>query len=146
MLEKRRQPQDDMISFLTQVEYEALGRKLTDLEINGIVYAMVIGGLETTQYALEEQAQLLCEQPGVFAQLKGDRDKMRAVHRRGHAAALADPGAVHPHHEPGRSIPGCARSGGFAAASALGGGQHRRGRIRVPATNCSSSARLPVAT
>ena len=52
--QKRRHPEEDMISFLTQVEYEALGRKLTDMEINGVVYAMVIGGLETTQYALEE--------------------------------------------------------------------------------------------
>ena len=43
---KRRDPQNDMISFLTQVTYEALDRKLTDLEINGVVYAMVIGGLE----------------------------------------------------------------------------------------------------
>lgn len=75
--EKRRQPQDDMISYLTQVTYEALGRKLTDMEINGVVYAMVIGGLETTQYALEEQAQLLCEQPDVFEALKHDPGKLR---------------------------------------------------------------------
>ena len=39
----------------------AQSAKLKDLEINGIVYAMVIGGLETTQYALAEQAQLLIE-------------------------------------------------------------------------------------
>ena len=77
VLEKRRNPGDDMISFLTQVEYEALGRKLTDIEINGVVYAMVLGGLETTQYALEEQAQLLCEQPEVFARLKSDRSQIR---------------------------------------------------------------------
>ena len=75
--EKRKHPQDDMISFLTQVTYKALDRKLTDMEINGVVYAMVIGGLETTQYALEEQAQLLCEQPDVFAALKADRGKLR---------------------------------------------------------------------
>jgi cytochrome P450 len=74
---KRRQPKDDMISFLTQTTYAALGRKLTDLEINGIVYAMIIGGLETTQYALEEQAQLLCERPGVFDAVKNDREKVR---------------------------------------------------------------------
>jgi cytochrome P450 len=43
--EKRAAPKDDMVSFLTQVEYAALGRKLTDDEINGVVYAMVIGGL-----------------------------------------------------------------------------------------------------
>jgi len=77
VLEKRRNPADDMITFLTQVEYEALGRKLTDIEINGIVYAMVLGGLETTQYALEEQAQLLCENPETFARLKADRSLIR---------------------------------------------------------------------
>ncbi len=74
---KRAEPKDDMISFLTQVEYEALGRKLTDLEVNGVVYAMIIGGLETTQYALEEQAQLLCEHPEVFVALRADRSKLR---------------------------------------------------------------------
>ncbi len=75
--EKRAAPQDDMISFLTQVEYQPLGRKLTDDEINGVVYAMVIGGLETTQYAIAEQAQLLCERPGMFGQLRGDRPAIR---------------------------------------------------------------------
>ena len=81
--EKRKNPQEDMISFLTQVEYKALGRKLTDVEINGVVYAMVIGGLETTQYALEEQAQLLCEQDGVFDEIRADRRKVRAFTEEG---------------------------------------------------------------
>lgn len=75
--EKRRDPQDDMISYLTEVTYEALGRKLTDMEINGVVYAMLIGGLETTQYAIEEQAQLLCEHPEIFKILKNDRSQLR---------------------------------------------------------------------
>jgi cytochrome P450 len=74
---KRSRPQDDMISFLCDVTYEALGRKLTDIEIAGIVHAMILGGLETTQYALEEQAQLLCEHPDVFQQLRADRSKIR---------------------------------------------------------------------
>jgi cytochrome P450 len=75
---KRAAPQDDMISFLTQVHYEALDRKLTDAEIDGIVYAMIIGGLETTQYALVEQAQLICERPGLFGTLKADRPLIRS--------------------------------------------------------------------
>lgn len=75
--EKRANPQDDMVSFLCDVTYTPLGRKLTDIEVNGVVYAMLIGGLETTQYALEEQAQLLCEQEGVFDELKKDRSKLR---------------------------------------------------------------------
>lgn len=76
--EKRASPQDDMVSFLTQVHYKALDRKLTDEEINGVVYAMVIGGLETTQYAICEQAQLICERPGLFQRLKADRSLIRA--------------------------------------------------------------------
>lgn len=75
--EKRAAPQDDMVSFLTQIEYAPLGRKLTDDEINGVVYAMVIGGLETTQYAIAEQAQLLCDRPGMFGTLRGDRPAIR---------------------------------------------------------------------
>jgi len=74
---KRSDPQDDMVSFLCDVHYEALDRKLTDLEIAGIVHAMIIGGLETTQYALEEQAQLLCENPGTFELLRTERSKLR---------------------------------------------------------------------
>ena len=75
---KRVDPHDDMVSFLCEVHYQALDRKLTDLEIAGIVHAMILGGLETTQYALEEQAQLLCEYPGLFEQLRHDRPKVRA--------------------------------------------------------------------
>ncbi len=74
---KRADPQDDMVSFLCDVHYEALDRKLTDIEIAGIVHAMILGGLETTQYALEEQAQLLCEHPATFEQLRRDRTKLR---------------------------------------------------------------------
>ncbi|MGI9623243.1 MAG: cytochrome P450, partial [Acidimicrobiales bacterium] len=74
---KRHDPQDDMVTFLGEVEYEALGRKLTDIEIAGIVHAMIIGGLETTQYALEEQAQILCETPGTFEHIRTDRSKLR---------------------------------------------------------------------
>lgn len=75
--EKRASPCDDMISFLTQVRYAPLDRLLTDEEINGVVYAMVIGGLETTQYALTEQAQVVCEEPGLFDRLRGDRALIR---------------------------------------------------------------------
>jgi len=74
---KRRHPADDMISFLTQVTYSPLDRKLTDHEINGIVYAMVIGGLETTQYALAESVQLLIEHPHIWQALKADRSLVR---------------------------------------------------------------------
>ena len=74
---KREDPQDDMITFLTRVTYQALGRRLTDSEIHGVVYAMVLGGLETTQYAIEEQAQLLCDDPALFRRLRADRSGLR---------------------------------------------------------------------
>lgn len=77
VLRKRANPADDMISWLCDVKYTALDRKLTDMEINGIVYAMLIGGLETTQYALEEQAQMLCEHPHLLPELKRDRERIR---------------------------------------------------------------------
>jgi cytochrome P450 len=75
---KRARPRDDMISALTQVHYQALDRKLTDEEVYGIIYFMILGGLETTQYALEEEAQLLCDQPQLFNTLKSDSGKIRA--------------------------------------------------------------------
>ncbi|MEH6569080.1 MAG: cytochrome P450 [Halioglobus sp.] len=75
---KRSDPQDDMISALTQIHYKALDRKLTDDEVIGIVYLMVLGGLETTQYAIEEEAQLLCDQPDLFPVLKANPEKLRA--------------------------------------------------------------------
>lgn len=74
---KRRDPREDMISFLCEVHYDALDRRLTDIEIAGIVHAMILGGLETTQYALEEQAQLLCEHPGTFSDLRANRTNLR---------------------------------------------------------------------
>lgn len=77
VVEKRERPKDDMISWLTQVTYSALDRKLTDVEINGIVYAMMIGGLETTQYAIAEQAQLFCEDPDLYRTVRNDRSQLR---------------------------------------------------------------------
>ena len=80
---RRSAPEEDMITFLTTVEYSPLNRKLTDAEINGIVYAMVIGGLETTQYALAEQAQLVIGNHAVWQALKADKRKVRAFTEEG---------------------------------------------------------------
>ena len=80
---RRSAPEEDMITFLTTVEYSPLNRKLTDAEINGIVYAMVIGGLETTQYALAEQVRLVIENHAVWQALKEDKRKVRAFTEEG---------------------------------------------------------------
>ncbi len=74
---KRAAPENDMISWLANVQYEPFDRKLTDEEIVGVIYGMNLGGLETTQYALVEQAQLICEHPGLFQKLKEDRSRIK---------------------------------------------------------------------
>jgi cytochrome P450 len=75
--EKVADPADDMISFLAETIYEPLARKLTPAEIEGIVYAMTLGALETTQYALSEQAILMCNEPGLFQKVKRDPSLVR---------------------------------------------------------------------
>ena len=72
---KRENPADDMISFLTQVEYE--GRPLSDGEIISIAVLMHIGGNETTQYALTSEALLLAQRPDLVEELRADRGKIR---------------------------------------------------------------------
>ena len=78
LAEKKKNPKDDMLSFLTEVTYEPYNRKLSDTEIIGVAFAMIIGGLETTQYAISEQAQILCKNPELFKELKEDRSKIRS--------------------------------------------------------------------
>ena len=74
---KRANPQDDMVSFLTQVKYGEEQRPLTDGEIASVAYSMNIGGNETTQYALTAEAQLLAQNPDIVEQLRADRDKVK---------------------------------------------------------------------
>lgn len=74
---KRRDPQDDMVSFLAQVKYGEEQRPLTDGEIASVAYGMNIGGNETTQYALTAEAQLLAQDPELVERLRADRDKVK---------------------------------------------------------------------
>ncbi len=75
--EKRRNPKDDMISYLTQVEYGDDRRPLTDGEVVSVAYGMHIGGNETTQYALTAEAMLLAQNPELQNTLRDDRSKVR---------------------------------------------------------------------
>lgn len=75
--EKRRNPADDMVTFLTQIRYGDEQRPLTDGEIVSVAYGMNIGGNETTQYALTAEALLLAQHPEVVEELRGDRDKIK---------------------------------------------------------------------
>ena len=73
--EKRRNPKEDMITFLTNVEFQ--GAPLSDGDIISVVSGMHIGGNETTQYALTAEAQLLADHPEVVDELRADRSKIR---------------------------------------------------------------------
>lgn len=81
MKEKRRNPKDDIITRLTQIEYEdvELGRKrpLTDTEIIGITDHLLIGGNETTTFALANGLWLLFRNPDVYSTLQTDRSKIK---------------------------------------------------------------------
>ena len=73
--QKRKSPQNDMVSWLTQVEFD--GRKLSDGEIISIAVLMHIGGNETTQYALTSEGLLLAQNPEIVDELRADRGKVR---------------------------------------------------------------------
>ena len=75
--EKRRNPKNDMISYLTQVEYGDTKRPLTDAEVGSVAYGMHIGGNETTQYALTAEAMLIAQRPDLAEELRADRSKVR---------------------------------------------------------------------
>ncbi len=73
--EKRRNPQDDMISYLTQIEFE--GKPFSDGDITSVALLMHIGGNETTQYELTAEAMLLAQHPEIVEELRADRSKVR---------------------------------------------------------------------
>jgi cytochrome P450 len=79
--EKRRKPQDDIISRLTRIEVEdvELGRKrpLTDVEIIGITDHLLIGGNETTMFALSNGLWLLFRNPDVYRRIEAEPARIR---------------------------------------------------------------------
>ena len=78
---KRKTPAADIISHLASVEYEDvdLGHKrpLTDTEIIGIVDHLLIGGNETTMFALSNGLWLLFQYPETYHALQADRSKIK---------------------------------------------------------------------
>ena len=81
MQRKRKDPQDDIITRLTQIEVEdaELGklRPLTDTEIIGITDHLLIGGNETTAFAISNGLWLLFRNPDVYQELQADRSKIK---------------------------------------------------------------------
>ena len=72
---KWQHPKEDMLSFLTQVEFD--GARMSDGDITSVALLMHIGGNETTQYALTAEAMLLAQNPGLVKELRDDRRKVR---------------------------------------------------------------------
>lgn len=77
MQDKRKAPKDDIISHLLQAEYEdprsGERRPLTDTEIIGMTDHLLIGGNETTTFALSNALWLLFRNPDTYAALRADR-------------------------------------------------------------------------
>lgn len=81
--EKRRKPQDDIITRLTRIELEDADqrgkkRPLTDTEIIGITDHLLIGGNETTTFALSNGMWLLFQHPEVYRQIEADPTRIRS--------------------------------------------------------------------
>ncbi len=76
MKERESKPRDDIISILMRAEYEDIDlgrkRKLTTAEIIGMVDHMLIGGNETTAFALANGLWILFRNPDVYADLQAD--------------------------------------------------------------------------
>jgi cytochrome P450 len=68
---RRREPGDDLISDLLRARVD--GDSLTERELMGFCFLLLLGGLETTVYMLGNIAVLLAERPDVWARLKADR-------------------------------------------------------------------------
>ena len=81
MQHKRKHPGDDILTHLLDVELDdvQLGkrRKLTETEIIGITDHLLIGGNETTAFAIANGLWLLFRHPDVEAALRNDHGKIK---------------------------------------------------------------------
>ncbi|MCZ0945195.1 MAG: cytochrome P450 [Gammaproteobacteria bacterium] len=81
MQHKRKQPGDDILSHLLQVEMADAEtgehRKLTDTEIIGITDHLLIGGNETTAFAIANGLWLLFRHPEMQAALRADPARIK---------------------------------------------------------------------
>lgn len=68
---RRKTPGDDMVSDL--LSYRIEGEALTDKELMGFLFLLLVAGLETTVHLLGNSARLLAEHPDVLARLRADR-------------------------------------------------------------------------
>jgi cytochrome P450 len=72
--DRRRQPREDMISDLLAARME--GESLSDKELMGFLFLLLVAGLEATVHLLGHSARALCQQPELFARLRSDRSRI----------------------------------------------------------------------
>jgi cytochrome P450 len=81
MKHKRKHPADDIITRLLNIEIHDTDtnkkRPLTDTEIIGITDHLLIGGNETTAFAISNGLWLLFRNPDTYAALQADRSKIK---------------------------------------------------------------------
>jgi cytochrome P450 len=81
MQRKRKNPQNDIITRLTRIEIDDVDtgskRPLTDTEIIGITDHLLIGGNETTAFAISNGLWLLFRNPDVYRQNEADHSKIK---------------------------------------------------------------------
>ena len=73
---RRKTPSDDMVSDLLSSRIE--GEALTDKELLGFLFLLLVAGLETTVHLIGHSARLLAEHPDVLTRLRADRSLIPA--------------------------------------------------------------------
>ncbi len=71
LAQRRRSPGQDMVSELLAVRVD--GEALTDAELMGFLFMLLIAGMETTIHLLTHAVRLLMEHPGVLKRVHADR-------------------------------------------------------------------------
>jgi len=74
--DRRRQPREDMVSDLIAARVD--GEALSDADLLGFLFLLLVAGLETTVHLLGHAAIVLSERPELMARLRADRSKLPA--------------------------------------------------------------------
>ena len=75
--ERRKNPTDDLVSGLLEVEIE--GRRLEEAELSGFFIMLLVAGNETTTNLISNQLNVLAGRPDLWKQLRADRSLVPAA-------------------------------------------------------------------
>ena len=75
--ERRKNPTDDLVSGLLEVEIE--GRRLAEGELSGFFIMLLVAGNETTTNLISNQLNVLARRPDLWKQLRDDRSLVPAA-------------------------------------------------------------------